>query len=58
MENNIYYMSNGLNIYRETVNKIEIHPWWALAKLRPHLFKMFSSLIAVLCDGQPAKKAM
>ena len=49
-------MYKGLNVYRETVNKIEMHPWWMLEKLKPHLFKMISCLMAVLCGGQPAKK--
>ena len=43
-----------LDIYKESVNRIELHAWWSLLKLRPHLGKSVSSLMAVLLGGQPS----
>ena len=48
-------MYRELSIYRNTMNDIKLHPWWNLARRRPHLYNAISSVMAVLLGGQPRK---
>ena len=43
-----------LDIYRDSIDGIEMNAWWSLLKLRPHLGKYASAVMAVLLGGQPS----
>ena len=42
-----------LSFYIVAVNRISLHPWWRLAKLKPQLSNHICSVLSVLCGGQP-----
>ena len=42
-----------LSFYMVAVNRINIHAWWKLAKIKPQLSNHIGSVITVLCGGQP-----
>ena len=43
-----------LDIYRLSIDKLAMHAWWSLLRLRPNLGKQVSGTMAVLLGGQPS----
>ena len=42
-----------LSFYIVAVNRISLHAWWRLTKIKPQLSNHICSVISVLCGGQP-----
>ena len=46
-------MYQNLFTYNKVMFKIEMHSWWAVARMSPHLTRHIACVISVLMGGQP-----